>query len=397
MKILQINANWGGGGPGGVVADLYSVINKSGNECVVAYGRSKIPDNIESIKIGTKLDVYFHAFSARIFDNAGFLSISATQEFIKRIAKVKPDIIHLHNLLGYYINIPVLFSYLRKAEIPIVWTLHDCWAFTGHCINFDRIKCDKWKTGCGLCKLKKDYPKSLVFDRSKFNLKRKIDLTSRINNMTLVTPSDWLSDLVGKTYLSGFPIRKINNGINLDVFKPTDSNLRIKYKLENKKILLFVASQWTEMKGEKIIYKLLDNFDRNYAFVMIGNKSSKNIPAEIINISHTKDIGELVEWYSTADIFVNPTLGDNFPTVNIEALACGTPVITFDTGGSAEIAGNECGKAVPFGDVQSMVNSIGLFSEARIVSSAKCVKHSKKYNKYNCFEEYIRLYESLLL
>ena len=395
MKILQISTNWGHGGPGGVVKDIHNYLNAAGHEPVVAFGRYDVPEGVPSIKIGSSLDTYYHVLTTRLFDAAGFSSVKATKRLICEIDKIDPDIIHLHNLIGYYLNVEILFGYIKEKNFPVVWTLHDCWAFTGHCINFERKNCEKWKTACHKCPLKDNYPEVVLFDRSLSNYQRKKRAFTEVSNMELVTPSKWLADLVSESYLKPYPCHVINNGIDLNVFRPIESNIREQYALQGKKILLCVASVWNEMKGEHIVYELAEKLDDSYAIVMIGRKSAKHVPDRIIDLPRTQNIEELVKWYTVADIFVNPTLGDNFPTVNIEALACGTPIVTNNTGGSPEIAGNEFGRIVYSKTADEFVEKIQECLVAQY-SPEDCRNASMKFARDRCFEKYMAVYRSVL-
>lgn len=394
MKILQISTNWGHGGPGGVVKDIHNQLTAEGHEMMVAYGRYDVPDNIPAVQIGSKLDVYAHVLWTRVFDASGFGSYFATKRLIQDIKRIKPDLVHLHNLLGYYLNIEVLFKYLKKTNMPVVWTLHDCWAFTGHCINFERTGCTKWETGCHHCQLRDNYPESLAIDRSAVNYKKKKRAFTGVPGMVLVTPSQWLANLVSKSYLKDYPCSVIHNGIDLNVFKPVDSDVRERYGLQGKKLLLFVASVWNEMKGEHIAYQLAEKLDESYAMVMIGRKSATDVPGRIINLQRTQNVEELVNWYTAADVFVNPTLGDNFPTVNLEAMACGTPVVTFDTGGSKESVGT-CGEVAPHGDVQALLEAIHRCT-ARAITRQDCLERAQLYDKKRCFGQYVAVYDEAL-
>ena len=395
MKILQISTNWGHGGPGGVVKDIHNYLKDKGHEPMVAYGRYDVPEDVPSIKIGSDLNIYYHVLMTRLFDSSGFSSKKATKQLVKKIEKISPDIVHLHNLIGYYLNVEILFEYLKRANIPVVWTLHDCWAFTGHCINFERKGCEKWKTECNKCPLKDNYPEAIVFDCSSANYRRKKKAFNGVPNMELVTPSGWLANLVSESYLKDYPCNVINNGIDLDVFKPIESDIREQYSLEDKKLLLCVASVWNEMKGEHIVYELAEKLDDSYAIVMIGRKSADSIPSRIIDLPRTQNIEELVKWYTAADVFVNPTLGDNFPTVNIEALACGTPIVTNNTGGSPEIAGNEYGRIVYSKSADEFIEKINECILANY-SSEDCRNASLKFARDVCFEKYMDVYRRVL-
>lgn len=397
MKVLQINSVCGTGSTGRIAVDLYKVLESQGHECKIAYGRGDAPDAINNIKIGNKFDNYWHVFKTRVFDKHGFGSRNATKKFIKKIKEYDPDIIHLHNIHGYYINIEILFNFLKEFDKPVVWTLHDCWAFTGHCSYFDYIGCDRWKERCHSCPQKSTYPSSKFFDNSKFNYEKKKELFTSIKNMTIVTPSIWLGDLVKKSFLKIYDVKVINNGIDLKVFKPTKSDFRKKYNLEDKFIVLGVASVWNDRKGLKYFIELFRNLEDNYKIVLVGinEKQKKLLPSDIITINRTNNIKELAEIYTVADIFVNPTLEDNFPTTNLEALACGTPVITFDTGGSPECIDENSGTKVKKGDIESIVKTLKK-NYSNIKYKNYCISSSKNFNCINKYLEYIELYEVII-
>lgn len=340
MKVLQINSVCGIRSTGRICTDLADVLEQNGDECKIAYGREAVPEKYKkyAIRIGSDMDVKIHALQSRIFDNAGFCSKKATEHFIERVKVYNPDVIHLHNIHGYYINIEVLFNYLAESNKPIIWTLHDCWTFTGHCAHYSFAQCDKWKTGCCGCPQKRGYPSSLVFDSSKRNWERKKNLFTSVKKMTLVTPSRWLASQVEQSFLNKYSIRVIPNGIDLNVFKPTPTDFRKKNNLEGKKIILGVASAWGPRKGLCDFVELSKILDENYKIVLVGvtAKQKKELPRSILAIERTNNIKELAEIYTAADVLFNPTYEDTYPTVNLEAQACGTPVVTYRTGGSVE-------------------------------------------------------------
>lgn len=399
MKVLQINSVCGIGSTGRIATDIHKILIEKGHKSYIAYGRYDDRGCDTSIRIGNKLDNYMHAAITRLFDKHGFGSKRATIEFIKKVDIIDPDIIHLHNIHGYYINIKLLFDYLKKINIPVVWTLHDCWSFTGHCSFFDYIGCDKWKDRCYNCPQKKAYPSSRLLDNSKNNFNKKKEIFTGAKNMTIVTPSKWLAELVNQSFLSEYPVKVINNGIDLEVFKPTESNFRKKYNLENKFMILGVASVWEQRKGYKYFIELSKSLKKDEVIVMVGltKKQQKNLPHKIIGINRTNRVKELVEIYSAADVFVNPTLEDNFPTTNLEALACGTPVITFNTGGSVECLDNECGFVVEKRNLKELLDRIEVIKKKGKSSySLQCIKKANMlYDKKDRFEEYLDLYEYL--
>ena len=309
--------------------------------------------------------------------------------------------IHLHNLHGYYLHIGLLFEYLKKANKTVIWTLHDCWAFTGHCTYFDFIGCEKWKIECHDCPLKKDYPKSFFIDNSTWNYNQKKELFSGIENLTIVTPSIWLAELVKQSFLRNYPVKVINNGIDLNAFCPKPSNFRVSYKLEDKFILLGVASNFGERKGFHYFIELSKQLlpDEKIVLVGLSEKQIKSLPDEkILGLTKTNSIKELSEIYSAADVFINPTLEDNFPTTNLEALACKTPVITFNSGGSPECLDANSGLIVERGDLQGLVTAIATVRQnGKEFYSENCQKRAKKrFDKNDRFQEYIELYKSNL-
>ena len=339
MKILMINVCCGTGSTGRICTDLADMLIEQGHECKIAYGRDEVPEKYHNIavKIGTSFGVYCNALKARLLDNEGFNATKATKNFIKWVKEYDPDIIHLHNLHGYYLNVKILFEYLKTCGKKIIWTLHDCWAFTGHCSYFDCPHCDRWKTECGQCARVKDYPKTF-FSHAKRNFRRKKDLFCGVPNLTIVTPSKWLAGLVKESFLKDYNVEVVNNGIDQNVFKPTESNFREKYGLVGKKIILGVASVWSERKGLNDFIKLADLIDSDTSIVLVGvnKKQKKLLPKNIVAIERTNNAKELAEIYTAADVFFNPTYEDNYPTVNLEAQACGTTVVTYATGGSPE-------------------------------------------------------------
>lgn len=320
----------------------------------------------------------------------------ATERLLKVISGFKPDIIQLHNLHEAYINLPMLFKYIKKHNIKTVWTLHDCWAFTGHCPYFDIVGCNKWKTGCYGCPQYKEYPKSL-FDNSKYMYRLKKKWFIGVENMTIVTPSEWLAGLVKESYLKDYPVKVINNGIDLNVFKPTESDFRKKYALENKYIVLGVAFGWGRRKGLDVFVELAERLDKvKYKIVLVGTDDNvdKLLPDNIISIHRTQSQTELAEIYAAADVFANPTREENYPTVNMEALACGTPVVTFNTGGSPEMLDETCGAAVAKNDIDAMYNEIIRICEAMPYSMEACLKKARRFDMNERFKEYYDLYSS---
>ncbi len=394
MKVLQINSVCGIRSTGRICTDIADVLKKNGDECLIAYGREDAPDKYRDICVRTDsaLGTKLHAVQSRLFDNAGFARKNATAGFIKKLQNFDPDIIHLHNLHGYYINVEVLFDYLKSAKKPIVWTLHDCWAFTGHCTYPDRTNCMKWCSGCFDCDQRKRYPSSLFLDKSKKNYALKKSIFTSVDNMTIITPSQWLADYVNNSFLNKYPVKVIHNGIDTTVFTPQKSNFKEKYSLENKKVVLGVSSSWGKSKGFYDFITLSEKLSRDYCIVLVGisEEQKKLLPDSIIAIERTNSALELAEIYSAADVFVNPTYADNYPTVNLEAQACGTPAITYRTGGSVESVPNS--QIVEQGNVEQLIRSI----EAVCKSGEYTIPVRSIFDAQVAFEKYITLYNSMI-
>ena len=395
MKILMINSVCGIRSTGRICTDLADVLTAQGHECKIAYGRETVPEKYKkyAVRIGNDLDVNMHALKSRAFDNAGFGSRRVTERFIKWVIQFDPDIIHLHNIHGYYINIEVLFDYLRTCGKKIIWTLHDCWSFTGHCSYFDFAQCSKWITKCGKCIQKKEYPESIWIDRSAKNYIRKQQLFTNIDNLVIVTPSQWLASLVKKSFLTEYPIRIIHNGIDTTVFNPNIiTHSSSSYNLDSRKIILGVAAIWNRRKGLDDLIKVSELLNNEYQTVIIGlsKEQVKSIPSNIRCIARTNNAQELAELYRASSVFVNPTYEDNYPTTNLEAIACGTPVVTYNTGGSGESA-NFFGIAVEKGNITQLCTAIRTITNSH--NHSKMPKELlKNISITQMVDEYIKLY-----
>lgn len=398
-RILLINAVCGTGSTGRIVADLWKTLKNKGCEAKVAFGVGEglLVDKQDQFKFNNKWGYYLHNAISRITDRAGFYSNIPTLRLLRFMDQYKPDLIHLHNLHGYYVNIRLLFDYIKQHDIPVVWTLHDCWAFTGHCTHFDFVGCDRWHTKCFDCPQKKEYPQSLVLDQSARNFRQKKELFTSLNKISIVTPSKWLADCVKQSFLSKYDITTIPNGIDLEVFRPVKSDIKNRLNIpEDKKIVLAVANVWNEKKGFSDVIKLSQLLPENaYQIVMVGLTEAQisSLPKNIIGIKRTKNINELVELYSAAFMFFNPTYEDNFPTTNIEALACGTPVITYMTGGSLEAIDEKTGFAVGKGDLSKVLNII---TNPNIDGNACRQRSESRFNKSEMYFQYLKIYRLLM-
>ncbi|OUQ26681.1 glycosyl transferase [Lachnoclostridium sp. An131] len=398
MKVLQINTVCGSGSVGRITVDIVHALEEAGDEGMIAFGRRQAPEGVKTWKFGTNLDMGVHVLHTFFKGEHGFASSKQTARLIEKIKEYDPDIIHLHNIHGFYLDVEQLFRYLKTSGKPVVWTLHDCWSFTGHCAHFDYIGCMKWKTGCGSCpQYKNVYPYALFKDNSAGNYKRKKDAFTGVPDLTVVTPSRWLAGYVRESYLGEYPVQVIPNGIALDRFRPVNGGLRKRLGFENKYILLGVASMWEERKGYAYFEQLADRLDDSYQIILIGlsKRKLKTLHPRIHGVMRTNSMEELAEYYSMADAYVNTTLEDTFPTTNLEALACGTPVITFATGGSVESVDASCGKIVPKGDIEALIQAI---EELRGEPDKKeaCLRRAAGYDKDDRFQDYLKLYRSLL-
>lgn len=386
MKVLMINVVCGIRSTGRICTDLATALEAQGHEVRIAYGRENVPEQFQkyAVRIGTDLDVKLHGVKARLIDGCGFGSKRATEKFIGWVKDYDPDVVHLHNIHGYYINVEVLFRYLKTYRKRIIWTLHDCWAFTGHCVYFEYANCNHWMNGCHNCPQKKEYPKTII-DRSKANWGLKKKVFEGIDNLKIVTPSQWLANLVHKSFLSEYDTRVINNGVDISLFHKTEVS-KVRELIPRKKIILGVASVWDRRKGLTYMNKLAMMLGNDYQVVIIGasENQKKELSEKIMVIPRTNNVQELAEWYSAATIFVNPTLEDNYPTTNLEAISCGTPVVTFDTGGSPESA-RIFGKVVEKGNIETLLNAIK--NESFVHTDTIPIKE-------RMVEEYLKIYIS---
>ncbi len=408
-RVMLVNTVVGTGSVGRLVEGLYDTLSANGYECMVAYGRDTHPEGMNAYRIGQDLDVYIHGGLSRLTDRHGFYSKRATEDFIKVIEEFNPDIIHLHNVHGYYLNIRVLFRYLKSTDIRVIWTLHDCWAFTGHCSHFEYVGCTKWISGCYSCEQLSEYPKSIGRDSSERNYADKKELFTGFENLTIVTPSQWLKARVEQSFLSSYHCVVVPTGIDTSVFHPvaearSDDNLvfrlRNSLNLRNKNVLLGVANPWRTRKGLMQFVNLSKLINERCVIVLVGlnDEQLSSLPDSIIGIGHTDSAEELAALYSLADIYVNLTLEDTFPTTNIEAIACGTPVITYRSGGSAETIDDTCGIAVERNSVQGVVAAIDTILNQKGIAYTQqdCVRHAALFDREVRFEEYIReVYEGM--
>lgn len=394
MKILQINSVYGEKSTGRVAYDINDLAKRSGFETCAVSGEGRF-DSPEIYVISSKLYQKANILLTRLFGRHGFYNRIATKRMLKWIDMQKPDIIHLHNLHGHYINIELLFDYINKHDIPVVWTLHDCWAFTGHCPHFDYAGCDKWRSGCSHCPQRRGYPDSWFFDRSESNFKRKRELFTSVRRMHIVTPSEWLKSLAMQSYLLKYPITVINNGIDRSEFVYTPSDLKSRLGIEDKFVILGIVSNLNSFKGGQYFLKLSSMLSDDEHIVLLSLENTDGLPDNITPIKRVNSKRELAKIYSIADVFVNPTLQDTFSMVNIEAVSCSVPVVTFDTGGCKETIDELSGITVPRGDVKKLYEAIRQIKNGRI-KREDCIKKGESFEKDVCFKKYLEVYRDLM-
>lgn len=400
MNIIQINATYNIGSTGKIMAELDDVINNSGYNGYMACGYYN-PDNSKNVYFTNSkqpnTEIKKNILVSRITGKMGYRKKHDTVSMIDWMDSINPDVVHLHNIHGDWLHIETLFTYLKEKRLPVVWTLHDCWAFTGRCSHFEMCGCNKWKSECHSCTNNKVYPITYFFDYSRQMFRDKKKWFLEIKDMTIVTPSHWLASYVKESYLGCYPVKVIHNGINTDVFSPTGNLSKYYSEVKEKKIILAVASSWSQTKGFDDIIRLDSLIDHDkYQIVIVGlnSRQMKAIPDTIIGVSRTNNQQELVELYSGAYVFVNLTYQDNFPTTNLEALSCSLPIITYQTGGSPEaVVGNE-GFVIEKGNVVAVLDAI---EHVNTVDRSLCRRIAiQRFNKYERYHDYIELYDRLM-
>ncbi|HBT84778.1 MAG TPA: glycosyl transferase [Porphyromonadaceae bacterium] len=399
--VLQLNTVINSGSTGRIAEEIGEMSMKVGWDSYIAYGRNERPSASKLIRIGNEKDIKLHGLQTRLFDRHGLASKAATSKLIEKIKEIKPNIIHLHNIHGYYLNYEILFEFLIIANIPVVWTLHDCWPITGHCSYFSFIGCEKWKTQCYECPQKTSYPASYFIDRSKKNFTLKKELFNSLSNLTLVPVSKWLSNILSESFLQNYPIKVINNGIDTEAFKPSESiEFRAKYGLEKKILLLGVATSWSLRKGLKDYIELSKELDADCQIVLVGltKKQIGLLPMNIIGIERTESVEKLANLYSSADIVLNLSYEETFGLTTVEGFACGTPGIVYNATASPELIDSSTGIVVEPGDIAGLIEAINEIKQyGKHYYSEACVNRAHDlYNKENKYKEYIDLYESLL-
>lgn len=401
MKIAQINMV-SYGSTGKIMLQIAETAREMGHTAktyaTVPYDRY---ENFEKLSApghsywGSRAENRTHYYLGRLLGRNGCFSYSGTRKLIADLKAFAPDVVHLHNLHKFCIHLPSLFAYLKQSKVKVIWTLHDCWPFTGQCAHFVMANCDKWKSGCHNCPQLSVYPRSDI-DNTKWMYEKKKAWFTGLQDMTIVVCSAWLEKLVKQSFLKQYPVVRIPNGIDLSVFQPTPGDFRKKYHLEDKTILLGVSFGWGKRKGLDVFSRLAERLPDNYRIVLVGvtEEDRKQIPERILAIGKTDNVQDLAEIYTAADLFVNPTREDTFPTVNMEALACGTPVLTFQTGGSPEIGDATCSSVVPCEDVEALEQEILRICTEKPYSQEACLRRAKEFDRKKTFENYVKLYET---
>ena len=417
MRVLQINTRYKYGGSTGRIAyDIKNISESNDIEAYCAYGFEFVAmDEPGTMRIESALELTVSKVRSRIFGVHGFYSEFATRKLLGWIDELQPDVIHLHNIHNHYVNCRMLFDYIKARNIPVVWTLHDCWSFTGHCAYFDYSGCDRWKTECHSCPCKGDYPYAWFSAGAKKAWNKKKDVFCGVDNLVLCPPSRWLGELVRESFLKEYPVRVINNGVDVELFKPmTDlDEVRIRYGLAGKTVYLAMMNILEKRKGISCLKAIPERLADDEILVIVGlsDKDRAYFPREkCMIINRTDSIAELVSLYNIASCFINTTLEDNFPTTNIEALSCGTPVVTFKTGGSSEcvedceelkaegsVTWSSVGAVVPQGDVDSMLKAARTFRDGGKSHYIEPCRHKamERYNKNTQYLKYIDLYKQL--
>lgn len=405
-NLVQINSAINFSSTGRIVEQIGLCAIERGWDSYVAHGARYVnPTNLRDIHIENKYEEKIHAIYSMLFDAQGLGSCGSTKKLVRFFREVKPEILHLHNIHGYYLNYPILFDYIKEVQPQVIWTIHDSWAYTGHCAAYEPIACSRWITGCHDCPIKQEYPKSLFFDFSKKNFQRKKGCFCSAKNMTIVPVSDFLVRDMSQSFLNKYPSHRIYSGIETSVFKPTASSLREGLNLQNKFVILGVASGWGQEGRMTGFLKLRELLDNSYHIVLVGltQEQINNLPAGITGLQPTASRTELAQIYTMADVFINPTLQDTFGLTSVEAQSCGTPSITYRTGGAPETVGEDTGIVVEKNDFEALKKAV-LTIQASLSDKTdiryKCQTCRNRavslFEQRDRFNEYIDLYESLI-
>lgn len=405
-KLLQINpvirVNTS---TGRIMQEIGELAMQNGWESHIAYskGRDGIrPCGSHLLPVGDRPSVLWHGVMTRLLDRHGLSSDGATRRFVRQIEQIRPGVVHIHNIHGYFLNYEIFFDYLSKAGIPVVWTVHDCWLYTGHCYYYSFAGCDRWQTCCHDCPQRGKFPSSLLVDRSRRNFldKRRAFTSMPKDMLTIVPVSRWIREEMGRSFLRDYDFHVIHNGIDTSVFDVCDdAAARARYGLGDRRVVLGVASIWSAEKGLGDFIRLAGMLGGDEVVVLVGVRpeEAKRLPRGIVAIPRTENIRQLAELYSAATAFFNPTWQDNYPTVNLEAIACGTPVVTYRTGGSVESVTPSTGFVVGQGDVRGALDAIrSIERSGREGYRRACRGYAlANFRKEDRYRDYLELYDRL--
>lgn len=398
MKVLQINATYGYGSTGLIIRDIGEMLQRSGNEVIYAYQSSDKPLE-NGYQVGHMLDWKRHAFLCRLFGRQGYYSVRATKKLLSYLDQIKPDVVHLHNLHSNFVHLNMLLGYFAKRNIPTVITMHDCWYFTGKCFHYVDVDCDRFQSGCGNCPKRKAPPSSLFFDCSSQVLKDRYTYLSQIPRLKIVGCSRWVCGEARKGIMKDFDICQIYNGVDTRVFHPYEKDLLKKEKhLDGAFVIMGMANKWFQPENRKAMERMMSILDGKTKLLLVGCSDTQRKELQgyenIITMGFVRDRVHLAHLYSMADVFVNVTHADTLPTVNMESICCGTPVVTYDSCGSPELVGTGCGFVVPKGNLEALLEAV---NKTRNLNRSECAHYGQSYYDKNiCYEKYLDIYKNAI-
>lgn len=407
---------------GRIAVELCRMAEAGGHRALLCHARGTCPGDVPSLRVGNRMDTAAHALLARVTDRAGFYSRRSTRQLVSELEKYKPDLVHLHNIHGYYLHLPTLFEYLKRNDIPTVWTLHDCWAFTGHCAYYTMAEgapppdgerrraacgegCERWLNGCGNCVLLREYPRSWLVDQSARNWREKRALFSGVPHMVLVTPSEWLKDQVKRSFLGSYPVYALPNGIDLTAFAPcVDENFMRDtarfYGLDkagNRPLIISAASAWDGRKGLDDLIELSEVLGEDYCVAAVGldEYQIRSLPPHtVLGVPPTGNLNDLCALYTAADLYISLSHGETMGMTLVEALACGTQVLCYDTTAMPEIVTPEVGEVAPMGDMDAVADAVRRLCRSH-KSPADCRARAAAYAAPLRFGAYLKLYHNM--
>ena len=400
--LVEINVSLNWGSTGRIAEQIGICAENQGWDVYMVHGaRYKNASHFKSIQVSTKIEEYFHWFYSTCFDAQGLGSIWATRRLVRKLKKIAPSVVHCHNIHGCYINYPILFNYLSECNIPVVWTFHDCWPFTGHCAYYIEANCEKWKTLCHSCPAIRSFPTS-VFDNASRNYNRKKGLLTSVSNLTIVPVTNWLANEVKQSFLSNVPIHAIHNGIDLSTFYYRESDIRNRYHICSKYMLLSAATGFDERKGLEDYNKLSELLPDDYQIVLVGGLEkgcTVKLSKKILLLPKTKTQAELAEFYSSADVLLSLSFAETFGLTIVEAMACGTPVVAYDNTAQSEVVSEGTGFKVKTGNVEDVAKHvIEICENGKNPYREICRKHADEFfNKDNQCQKYVELFEYVVI